>query len=260
MGKKKKLLILAAATVLVIAVVLVLCFVCFHSWQGATCESPTTCKKCGETRGEPLGHEWVEATCVEVKTCTRCGKTAGDPLGHSVTNWDVMKEASCSAEGERTGYCERCKKDCTEAIEKLPHTESEWAVVKDYVIKSDATVVPGTEAITCTVCNEQIKTRDYTVKLTNSQKNAALSAYDELNFWHCGPDFLAYNILSDCDEFPVEDAKLVVAHMGTDWDEQAILYVKQNSKGVSKSGLTSNMQRYGFSSEQIDMALKEVGY
>lgn len=191
MDKKKKLIILGAAAAVVIAVVLISCFVCFHSWQDAACESPMTCEKCGKTRGEPLAHEWVEATCSEpkhcllcgktegttvehkwqeatcitAKTCTICGEIDGEPLGHAVKKWTVTKETSCSAEGERAGYCERCKKDCTEAIKKLPHTESDWKVVKDYVIKSDATVAPGTEAIVCTVCNKQIKTRKYTVKL-----------------------------------------------------------------------------------------------
>ena len=286
MDKKKKLIILGAAAAVVIAVVLISCFVCFHSWQDATCESPMTCEKCGKTRGEPLAHEWVEATCSEpkhcllcgktegttvehkwqeatcitAKTCTICGEIDGEPLGHAVKKWTVTKETSCSAEGERAGYCERCKKDCTEAIEKLPHTESDWKVVKDYVIKSDATVTPGSEAIVCTVCNEQIKTRKYTVKLTNSQKNAALAAYEEVNSWNCGPDFLAYDVLADFDDFSVEDAKLVVAHIDVDWDEQAVIYAKKHSKGASKAGLTSSMQHYGFNSKQIDMALKEVGY
>ena len=142
------MIILGAAAAVVIAVVLISCFVCFHSWQDATCESPMTCEKCGKTRGEPLGH--------------------------AVKKWTVTKETSCSAEGERAGYCERCKKDCTEAIEKLPHTESDWTVEKDYVINSDASVTPGTEAIVCTVCNEQIKPANIRLSLPTARRTRLL--------------------------------------------------------------------------------------
>ena len=286
MDKKKKMIIIGVAAVVVIAAVLVLCLVCFHSWQDATCEAPKTCEKCGKTEGEALGHEWVvatctepkhclhcgktegavlphkwkEASCVDAKTCTVCGKTDGEPLGHDVTEWTVTRETSCALEGERAGFCERCKKDCTEPIEKLPHTESDWTVEKDYVINSDASVTPGTEVIVCTVCKEQIRAREYTVELTISQKNAALAAYDEVNFWHCGPDFLIYTVLADFRDFPLEDAELVVSHMNMDWDKQAVMYAKENCSGTSKAELSDDMRHYGFDRDQIEMALKEVGY
>ena len=54
MDKKKKMIIIGVAAAAVIAAVLVLCLVCFHSWQDATCEAPKTCEKCGKTE-KPWG-------------------------------------------------------------------------------------------------------------------------------------------------------------------------------------------------------------
>ena len=53
---------------------------CNHEFIEATCETPKTCTKCGETEGVALGHIWKEATSQTPKTCTRCGVTEGDPL------------------------------------------------------------------------------------------------------------------------------------------------------------------------------------
>ena len=57
----------------------------FHEWQNATCEAPSTCSKCGETKGSSLGgHVWpiANATCEQDKECARCGKIAERATGH----------------------------------------------------------------------------------------------------------------------------------------------------------------------------------
>lgn len=257
-----------------------------HDWCEATCQESKHCSRCNATEGEPLPHEWVEATCQEAKhcmtcghtqgglakhiwedatcttakTCTVCKKTDGEPLGHSVAEWTTTTEASCSAEGLRVGICETCHKECGKIIEKLPHTPGDWQIKEDYIFYPDGSVAPGTEEIVCTVCNEEIDTREYTVELTLSQKNAVIRAYDEIEFWHCGSYFLIHTILVDFDDFPLEDARLAVEHMDVDWDEQAILYAQQNSSGESKAGLQEMMRYYGFSTEQIAKALEEIGY
>lgn len=99
---KKKLIVLLLA----VCCLLVFSGCCFHSeWYAATCETPKTCVKCGETEGEALGHTWVDADCTTPKTCSACRLTEGEALGHS---WvDATTEApktctTCSAtEGER---------------------------------------------------------------------------------------------------------------------------------------------------------------
>lgn len=282
--KMKKFLIL-------VVVILIFCMALTgcghtHEWEPATCSTPKTCLGCGETEGEALEHEWIEATCqeakhctlcgltqgqpiehswsdatcTEAKTCSRCKLTDGEPLGHAINDWTITKETSCAEEGERTGVCDRCSKECKESIEKLPHTQSDWQVKVEYIFNPDGTVKAGTEAIVCTVCKEEIETREYTVELTLSQKNAVICAYDEISFWHCGPDFLINFCLVENENYPVADAKFAVAHMDIDWDEQAVLYAKENCEGASRAGLAEEMRHYGFNNDQIEKALKEVGY
>ena len=280
----RKTLIIVLA-VLILSIVLVGCGHT-HEWEPATCESPMVCKTCGETEGIALTHEWIESTCTEAKHCIHCGAiqgetiphswneatcteakicnnckmTEGEALGHTIHEWAIVKEASCSEEGERVGTCDRCAKECKESIEKLPHTEGEWEIKEDYIFNPDGTVKSGVEVIACTVCTEEIETREYSVELTLSQKNAVICAYDNISFWHCGPSFLIDFCLVDMEEYPPADAKFAVAHMDVDWDEQAVLYAKENCDGASKSGLASEMRHYGFDNDQIDKALKEIGY
>lgn len=54
-----------------------------HVWTPATCQSPSRCKKCGKTEGVEAEHTWSPATCFVPKTCTKCKKTEGVALGHS---------------------------------------------------------------------------------------------------------------------------------------------------------------------------------
>ncbi len=73
-------------------------FPCSHIWTEATCTSPKTCSKCGETEGVPLGHSWQEADCTTARHCTQCGKTSGSPLGH-----DWLEETDTAPQ-----MCKRC--------------------------------------------------------------------------------------------------------------------------------------------------------
>ena len=111
-----------------------------------------------------------------------------------------------------------------------------------------------------TVCNTELETKDYTIELTNSQKNAVIRAYEEENFWHVSRDYLINVVLVGFDYFSVEDATFAVDHMDVDFDEQAILYVKQNSSGQSRGGITEMMRYYGYTEAQINNALKEAGF
>lgn len=71
---------------------------CLHEWVNATCDTPVTCKLCGEIAGEPLGHRWIDATCESPKICTGCSAIDGEPLGH---DW---ADATC----EIAKTCKRC--------------------------------------------------------------------------------------------------------------------------------------------------------
>lgn len=90
------------AVLLVIIQLTILCGCkCSHSWQAATCETPSRCSKCGELSSEgKLGHDYGAATCDETGRCTRCGKESTEgKLGHDYS------AATCEAPGR----CTRCE-------------------------------------------------------------------------------------------------------------------------------------------------------
>ena len=74
-----------------------------HEWQDATCETPKTCAKCGETEGEALGHSWQDATCETAKTCTVCGTTEGEPAEHPMSWSPVVNDYT-----KMSGVCATC--------------------------------------------------------------------------------------------------------------------------------------------------------
>ena len=121
-------------------------------------------------------------------------------------------------------------------------------------------MTPGTQVICCTGCQEELETKQYTIELTNSQKNAVIRAYEEENFWHVSRDYLIHDILVGFDYFSVEDATFAVDHMDVDFDEQAVLFVKENSSGQSRGGITELMLYYGYTEEQINNALEQTGF
>ena len=56
--------------------------VCNHEWNDATCTTPKTCEKCGETDGSKLGHNLTPATCTTPSKCERCEEEINAALGH----------------------------------------------------------------------------------------------------------------------------------------------------------------------------------
>lgn len=58
-----------------------LCACCMqHEWVDATCTTPRTCAKCGETEGEALGHLLTEPTYHSPERCLACGAEFGTPI------------------------------------------------------------------------------------------------------------------------------------------------------------------------------------
>lgn len=231
-----------------------------HKWVKATCETPKTCSVCKKTEGEPLGHKWEEATCKTPRTCSVCKKTEGKPLGHEVSKWTTIKESTCSKDGLKEGTCSRCKETVSESLDKVAHTTGDWEAKTNCVISAQAVVTPGEEVQKCKSCGKELNSREYTIELTTSQRNAILKAYERVNSWHCGRDYLINELLVSDDGYPIEDATFAVDHMNVDWKEEAVKYAKENGRGESKNKLTEEMLYYGFNQEQIDKALVAVGY
>lgn len=159
MRNLKKSLILVAVAVLSLA--LSACCIS-HEFTAATCASPATCSKCGETEGEALGHDWLEATCIQAKTCQRCLGTQGEPLGHKWDDATCTEPMICSVCGEKSGKAlghtwteATCteKKTCSVCGKKegkeLGHTVIEWEETQ-----KPTCTEKGEEQGICTVCGE----------------------------------------------------------------------------------------------------------
>lgn len=90
-----------------------------HVWEEATCYTAKTCKRCGETQGEPLGHLWMGSNCTLPKRCERCEETEGEAKGHSFLLATCIRPEECgvcgetrgesiSHTGEIVGKCDKC--------------------------------------------------------------------------------------------------------------------------------------------------------
>lgn len=233
--------------------------ICFHDWAEATCTQPATCTICGRTQGEPKGHDWTGATCTVPKTCKVCGEMEGAPLGHDVAEWNVTKQASCSETGSKTGTCRRCGKEIVDSIPTLDHTPGEWQITKDVSVTSSGTVIPGTQARFCTVCGKQVDSKEYTIDLSVSQKNAlkkAASYLDYTSFSHSG---LVRQL--EFEGFSTDDAKFAADHCGADWNVQAEKKAKSymDCTSFSRSGLIRQLEFEGFTAEQAKHGADSVG-
>lgn len=206
-------------------------------------------------------HEWNEAACDAPKTCSICGDTEGEPLTHEVNTWEITVKPTCSAEGEQQGSCVLCGKVLYDTVDKLDHTEGDWIVTEEYTINGDATVTPGTESLLCSVCNEVINTREYTIELTTGQKNALITANRLIDSIHPGHDFLVEELLVQCEGFSLDDARFAGDYCDADWNEQAVLKCNELiSEGGSEKSVKEDMRFYGYNEEQIEYALSKSDF
>ncbi len=131
-----------------------------------------TCTKCGEHVDETvaaLGHDFDPAndkplrskisTCKEagwdVYECKRCEAEITVPRAlalHSVAQWNTVKAATCTSEGERQGWCSVCGKDITEKTGRLNHTAT---------VKTTNVVVVGNGKTNTAVTQHQKQTVTY---------------------------------------------------------------------------------------------------
>ncbi len=205
-------------------------------------------------------HKWSAATCTKAKVCTVCGDNEGEPLGHDSTNWKILKEPTCTELGLKESTCNICNAIVKKEIDKSPHIDGSWVVTKDYIVNKEATVTPGVESLCCAVCGEKFKTREYTIELTNGQRNALIKAHRLLSL-HPSYDFLATNLLTTCEGFSIEDAKFAADHCGADWDEQALLHAQDlMNEGKSKKGIIDDLRFYEFTEAQINRAMEQLDY
>ena len=167
-----------------------------HTWDNgkatkqASCtengEKLYTCTTCQKTRTETIpttGHTEItkfakKATCeTEGYTgdiyCNNCGEMLkeGKVIEKLSHDWKLTgtKKATCTAGGENTYTCTRCKKNKTEQIPATGHKWSTWWKL------SDATVFkPQKQQRTCSLCHIS-QTRDYGSKLKSVMRTSCSS-------------------------------------------------------------------------------------
>lgn len=158
-----------------------------HQWIAATCTAPKTCSVCGATNGKPSGHDWNKATCETPKVCSVCGETDGEPLGHYPSflrsERQIIKPATCQAEGIEAYPCVRCGVPVESTFPKASHTPGDWQTVQEATVDSG-----GTEARYCTVCGEEIESRATPKKVEHS-----FGASESANTNGNGNNFNAHN-------------------------------------------------------------------
>lgn len=154
---------LRACLVIALCILLAGCQ-CKHEWSDATCNSPKTCTKCGETEGDPTPHAWNNATCTAPKTCSACNATEGEPWGHKWSDATCTNPMVCSVCGEVSGEPlghEWMDATCVDPIickicgvttgEALGHTITAWQT------ESESTcTVEGSETGICDICGESV--------------------------------------------------------------------------------------------------------
>lgn len=129
--KIKALSVLVVALVAII-VILVIYFIgsCQHVFSAATCSSPQTCEKCGETVGEALVH--------------------------SVSAWENVKQSTCTENGEERGICTLCNQIVTQQTETAAHVAGNWET--KLPINENG---KGRRELRCAVCGEVIEVQEY---------------------------------------------------------------------------------------------------
>lgn len=114
--------------------------------------------------------EAASATCtedgnIEYYTCSKCGKLYSDEAGnneitkaetvdkadgHKYSDWETVKDPTCTEAGTKTRECEVCGAEETAEIAATGHKWSE-----EYTVDKAATyAAAGTESIHCMTCDE----------------------------------------------------------------------------------------------------------
>ena len=109
---------------------------CEHDWSDATCTTPKTCSKCGETEGEPLGHT-EEVIPAVAPTCTETGLTEGKKC--SVCGEITVQQQVVDALGHdfAEGTCTRCGEKDPDYVTVIA---SGWSGYTTWELTSDGTL------------------------------------------------------------------------------------------------------------------------
>ena len=132
----------------------------------STCHKILTDKKEIPATGHTeVADKAVEPTCTEDgktegKHCSVCGKILEfqkviPATGHDWKEGEILRDPTCTEEGEKGYTCTKCQGTKTEKIPALGHTE-----VIDEAIAPTCEEAGKTAGIRCSVCNEIIKAQE----------------------------------------------------------------------------------------------------
>ena len=158
----------------------------------ATCkamgEETAECTRCTYTKTRDI--ERAPHTEVTVKavapTCTKSGKTESkkcsvcdkvtveadsvEALGHNLGEYEITKEATCSAKGTKTAVCSRCTYSKTADIPKLEHKE-----VTLKAVKATCTKAGKTQGKKCSLCDKVTVPQESIAALGHSKKTTVIT-------------------------------------------------------------------------------------
>ncbi len=103
----------------------------------------SACSRCGEEESQAIAkiaHDKSVTIKAVAATCTKSGKTAGrkcsmcgkvtaeqetiPALGHDMSDYEIIKEPTCTAQGKKVSACSRCGEEESQAIAKIAHDKS----------------------------------------------------------------------------------------------------------------------------------------
>ena len=151
-------------------------------------EEIAKCTRCSSTKNRDVDR--VAHTEVTVKatapTCTKSGKTVGkkcsvcdkiiveqesvDALGHEMGEYEITKNATCSAKGEKSAKCSRCSYSKSADIPKLEHKE---ATLK--AVKATCTKAGKTKGKKCSLCDKTLVAQESVSALGHSKKTTVIA-------------------------------------------------------------------------------------
>ena len=151
-------------------------------------EKTAKCTRCTYTKTADVAkasHTEVTVKAV-APTCTKQGKTAGKKcsvcdritveqeavpaLGHQLGSYEITKEPTCTAKGEKTAKCTRCTYTKTADVAKVSHTEVTVKAVAPTCTKQGKTA--GKK---CSVCDKVILAQESITALGHSKKTIVIT-------------------------------------------------------------------------------------